>query len=285
MKIHAIVIFFHICYYTFSHQSCFEDGKDYLGFDIYQNLSWTKDADQCQKLCQDTDSCEYWTYMYEYDYHKYLCHMKYSKERAVLNREATSGPKYCTKTPSITSITTTTTISTTTSSCFQWGIQYLDSRSWYYVLVKSPEECQWYCNIYKCKYWTWFLDQDPNCQGLMEAGRCNLIENYPEEITGNRCAVSGPKNCSDVQPTTSSTTTTISTTHSNTTPSTPSHDDDGSNAIIIWMLIGSPISLVICGILNVIFKRKWRQLRAQEESNIMTQSEQKIEIFALGSFL
>ena len=191
----------------------------------------------------------------------------------------------------ITSITTTTTTtkSTTTSSCFQWGIEYLDYNH-YVPWIKSPEECQEHCNYYyyDCDYWTWFLDEDPNCRDSLDPS-CHLIKNYPDRIVSNKCAVSGPRNCSDPQPTTTSTTTTISTTtHSRSTrstssPWTPSHNDESSTSIIIWMLVGPAISLS-CGILIAIFKRKWKKLRAQEQSNIMTHSEQKIEIFALVSF-
>ena len=78
MKIQVTAIFFHICY-SFGHQSCFENGKDYPGSDIYQNGFWTSDADQCQKLCQNTDSCEFWTWLLDYDGNDGLCYMKYSK--------------------------------------------------------------------------------------------------------------------------------------------------------------------------------------------------------------
>ena len=234
MKILVTAIFFHICY-SFGHQSCFENGKDYPGFDIYQNGIYTSDADQCQKLCQNTSSCEYWTWLLDYDGKDGLCYLKYSKEQVVNENKAISGPKYCTtSTTPITSITTTTiTTSTATSSCFQWEIEYLDYR-FYWQGIKSPEECQWQCNnnhlsATKCEYWTWISDQDPNCQDLYQAGRCHIIEHYPEAIVANRCAVSGPKNCSYPQPTTS---TTISTTHSSSTsstsyPWTPSNDDEG----------------------------------------------------------
>ena len=122
MKIQVMAIFFHICY-SFGHQSCFENGKDYPGSDIYQNGFWTSTADQCQELCQNNDSCEFWTWLLDYDGKDGLCYMKYSKGQVVNENKAISGPKYCLSTTSITpitSITTMTPATTTTTTIYPW---------------------------------------------------------------------------------------------------------------------------------------------------------------------
>ena len=71
------------------------------------------EAGQCQRLCQNTDSCEYWTWiLYDEVFHEVywgeICWLKYSKEQ-VVNEEFTnwiiSGPKYCPSTTSTTPIT------------------------------------------------------------------------------------------------------------------------------------------------------------------------------------
>ena len=87
-----------------------------MGSDIHSSGFWTSNAEGCQKLCQDDNSCEYWTWILEYEYDGIdgSCYLKNSKGRVTNKDNATSGPKYC-------SIPTNTTMTNSplllTNSC------------------------------------------------------------------------------------------------------------------------------------------------------------------------
>ena len=49
---------------SISISGCFQNGKDYAGSDIYSSLFWTSNAERCQKLCQNDNDCEYWTWIW-----------------------------------------------------------------------------------------------------------------------------------------------------------------------------------------------------------------------------
>ena len=256
MNIYLTALFFHFCYSVGQQQSCFEYGKDYVGSDILPNGLWTLDADECQNFCQKSGfpTCKYWTWILVHDgkdgFKDGLCYLKYSKNHVVNRNNAISGPKYCISTTLPTPISTSRTTSTTsTSSCFQWGIEYFGDGSTYVTSVKSPEECQWYCNYYQseCKYWTWFPCQD----SYWDVGDCKMTKVYPTAIESNGCAVSGPKDCNDPQTTTS---TEMSTTWN--------PDSEGSNSVSILSIVIP--TAVILGIIIICCKSKTRAISSNQ---------------------
>ena len=82
---------------SISISGCFQNGKDYAGSDIYSSSFWTSNAEGCQKLCQNNNECEYWTWIlpYENDGSDGSCYLKNSKGQITDEINATSGPKYC----------------------------------------------------------------------------------------------------------------------------------------------------------------------------------------------
>merc|ERR1711936_716333 len=74
-------------------ESCFEEGIDYVGNDINEgHYVSTPTAAECQKTCQRTAACQYWTW--DPTYHT-ACWMKTAKDQTTVNSKVTSGPKYC----------------------------------------------------------------------------------------------------------------------------------------------------------------------------------------------
>merc|ERR1712058_160546 len=74
-------------------ESCFEEGVDYIGNDLQEgHYDSTSSAAECQKACQRTNGCEYWTW--DPTYHT-ACWKKMAKGQTQANSKLTSGPKYC----------------------------------------------------------------------------------------------------------------------------------------------------------------------------------------------
>merc|ERR1712215_462565 len=74
-------------------ESCFEEGIDYIGHDINEgHYVSTPTAAECQKTCQRSAACQYWTW--DPTYHT-ACWMKTAKDQTTVNSKVTSGPKYC----------------------------------------------------------------------------------------------------------------------------------------------------------------------------------------------
>jgi len=74
-------------------ESCFEDGVDYIGHDLSEGqYDSVPSAAECQKSCQRTSGCEYWTW--DPTYHT-ACWKKTAKGQTQANSKVTSGPKYC----------------------------------------------------------------------------------------------------------------------------------------------------------------------------------------------
>lgn len=70
---------------------CFENGVDYFGDDI--KSARTRDATTCQKKCQETHGCRYWTWTRSAP--KNRCFMKDGQGTIKKKRRATSGPREC----------------------------------------------------------------------------------------------------------------------------------------------------------------------------------------------
>ncbi|EPT26742.1 PAN domain-containing protein [Toxoplasma gondii TgCatPRC2] len=124
---------------------CQEAGVSYPGYNIMRITSGhVRSPAMCQKLCQTTPGCRYWTWQPTDN----ACELK---GRAALTgrqqndetRQMISGPKFC---------------SAVTAGCYEvdvdyWGndIQKLEDE-----LVASPSICQGYCQRRTdCRFWTW----------------------------------------------------------------------------------------------------------------------------------
>ena len=69
--------------------SCFEQNTDFLGNDVgAKEMDLFSDEYDCQKECQNYDSCNYWTWTSK-------CWMKNSDSGRVSKNGAISGPKFC----------------------------------------------------------------------------------------------------------------------------------------------------------------------------------------------
>ena len=78
-------------------------------------------------------------------------------------------------------ISTSSITTSSTSSCFQWEIEYLIFDSYISNVKSSPEECQSYCNDnHYCEYWTWYSNKDYYCQMFYYAGICYLSKTHPD---------------------------------------------------------------------------------------------------------
>lgn len=78
---------------TMSFSTCFLPNADYYGSDIYAASS-VSTAVECQRLCQDHDGCEYFTFVPRDE----RCYLKYDHLSTVSNTWTNgfvSGPKYC----------------------------------------------------------------------------------------------------------------------------------------------------------------------------------------------
>jgi len=74
-------------------ESCFEEGVDYIGNDLSEgHYDVTSTAAECQRACQRTSGCEFWTW--DPTYHT-ACWKKTAKGQTQANSKLTSGPKYC----------------------------------------------------------------------------------------------------------------------------------------------------------------------------------------------
>ena len=73
--------------------SCFDIGKDYLGF-IIKNLREITTADDCQQQCQINKQCVVWTLNLGAQHHGCWLHSKASANRAS-GDHLVSGPKWC----------------------------------------------------------------------------------------------------------------------------------------------------------------------------------------------
>ena len=71
---------------------CYEYGIDYPENDI-DSVASVDNASECQNLCQEIDSCNYWTY----NTNTKVCLRKRAKSNQSVISHATSGPQYCGK--------------------------------------------------------------------------------------------------------------------------------------------------------------------------------------------
>ena len=71
--------------------SCFEQNKDFYGNDVGSKV--VSDEYDCQKECQNFDSCNYWTWTSHGDFN--VCWMKNSDSGRKSKNGAISGPKFC----------------------------------------------------------------------------------------------------------------------------------------------------------------------------------------------
>ena len=67
--------------------SCFEQNKDFFGNDVGDTTA--SDEYDCQKECQNDDSCNYWTW------YNNRCYIKNSDSGQASLIGAISGPKFC----------------------------------------------------------------------------------------------------------------------------------------------------------------------------------------------
>jgi len=76
---------------------CFEHGVDYTGFDLDGQYVITNTAEDCQKGCQNTAECNFWTWdPSPPTLPEAACWLKSAKGETHIVERLTSGPKYCT---------------------------------------------------------------------------------------------------------------------------------------------------------------------------------------------
>ena len=150
---------------------CFEEGNLH-GFDLDQKGKKTDDVRECQKLCQKTPGCEYWTYAKK---ERSLCYTKtridnwnstYSRGEDQNPTGKISGPKWC---------------------CFtrEEGLARGYPTGGRSTTVTSYMECQQMCQKNdKCKYFSF------NGRSM----KCYLKTDIPD-TTANTVAMWGPEVC------------------------------------------------------------------------------------------
>ena len=70
---------------------CAEENIDYSGSDLHKKAKSAKDAGACQRLCQGTANCAFWSYKKVGN----ECWLKTSDKGKAPQSGATSGPAYC----------------------------------------------------------------------------------------------------------------------------------------------------------------------------------------------
>lgn len=93
MQTKIVATFFAWILFSVSADDCFDYGTDYYGFDMDDgHYNSQGSADLCQKECQATGGCEFWTW--DPDYHS-ACWKKSAKGESRPSSNLVSGPKYC----------------------------------------------------------------------------------------------------------------------------------------------------------------------------------------------
>ena len=74
---------------------CFADGYDFVGGDMADKITTTRDANNCQRDCMNNNLCNYWTYdTYKTEKN---CYLKKDLDKASANGQYQSGPRNCLK--------------------------------------------------------------------------------------------------------------------------------------------------------------------------------------------
>ena len=74
---------------------CFADGYDFVGGDMADKITTTRDANNCQRDCMNNNLCNYWTYdTYKTEKN---CYLKKELYKASANKRYQSGPRNCLK--------------------------------------------------------------------------------------------------------------------------------------------------------------------------------------------
>ena len=70
---------------------CLKKNTDYDGHDIHSNTIGTSSPEQCQKVCQATPKCKFFSWNSRWKH----CWLKSSDANVKYSADSTSGPKFC----------------------------------------------------------------------------------------------------------------------------------------------------------------------------------------------
>lgn len=79
---------------TYISDSCYDIEIAYPGNNLNYN-PWVPDYKECQKECQLTDGCDFWTYYYPALENDYDCYLKTSQGTPESQELTVSGSKFC----------------------------------------------------------------------------------------------------------------------------------------------------------------------------------------------